>query len=87
MTRNKTYKAKVGLEKNTAEVDVAYFNCKAGADGYCKHVGPVLFTILDFVENGFEEIPPNKSCTENPRSSTNHEHKSPRINAFVSVTF
>ena len=27
----------------------------------------MLYTILDFVESGFEEIPPNKSCTEKPQ--------------------
>lgn len=65
MMRNKTYRTKVRLKKNTAEVDGAYCNCKAGANGYCKHVG--AHTILDFVESGFEEIPPNKSCTEKPQ--------------------
>ena len=67
MTRKKTYRTKVRLRKNTAEVDGAYCNCKAGANGYCKHVGAVLYSILDFVESGFEEIPPNKSCTEKPQ--------------------
>ena len=67
MTRNKTYRTKVRLKKNTAEVDGAYCNCKAGANGYCKHAGAVLYTILDFVESGFQEIPPNKTCTEKPQ--------------------
>ena len=67
MTRNKTYRTKVRLKKNTAEVDGAYCNCKAGSNGYCKHVGAVLYTILDFVESGFQEIPPNKTCTEKPQ--------------------
>ena len=57
----------VRLKKNTAEVDGAYCNCKAGANGYCKHVGAVLYTILDFVESGFEEIPPNKTCAKKPQ--------------------
>ena len=67
MIRNKTYRTKVRLKKNTAKVDGAYCNCKAGANGYCKHVGAVLYTILDFVESGFQEIPPNKTCTEKPQ--------------------
>ena len=67
MTRNKTYRTKVRLKKNTAEVDGAYCNCKAGAKGYYKHVGAVLYTILEFVESGFQEIPPNKTCTEKPQ--------------------
>ena len=58
VTRNKTYRTKVRLKKNTAEVDGEYCNCKARANGYYKHVGTVLYTILDFVESGFEEIPP-----------------------------
>ena len=66
MTRNKTYRTKVRLRKNTVEVDGAYCNCKAGANGYCKHVGAVLYTIRDFVESEFEEIPPNRPCTEKP---------------------
>ena len=87
MTRNKTYRAKVRLKKNTAEVDGAYCNCKAGANGYCKHVGAVLYTILDFVESGFEEIPPNKSCTDKPQEWHKPRTQSPRMHPFVSVTF
>ena len=30
-------------------------------------VRAVLYTILDFVESGFEEILPNQSCTEKPQ--------------------
>ena len=78
MTRNKTYRTKVRLRKNTAEVDGAYCNCKAGANGYCKHVGAVLYTILDFVESGFEEIPPNKSCTEKPQEWHKPRRQNPK---------
>ena len=42
MTRNKTYRIKVRLRKNTAEVDGALCNCKAGAKSYYKHVGAVV---------------------------------------------
>lgn len=62
------------LLKKTAEVDGAHCNCKAGANGFCKHVGAVLYAILDFIESGFEEIPPNKTCTEKPQ-----EWHKPRI--------
>ena len=82
MTRNKTYGAKVRLKKNTAEVDGAYCNCKAGANGYCKHVGAVLYTILDFVESGFKEIPPNRSCTEKPQEWHKPRRQTPK-NATV----
>ena len=88
VTRNKTYRTKVRLKKNTTEVDGAYCNCKAGANGYCEHVGAVtLYTILNFVESGFEEIPPNKSCTEKPQEWHKPRTQTPRIHPFVSVTF
>ena len=87
MTRNKTYRAKVRLKKNTAEVDGAYCNCKAGANGYCKHVGAVLYTILDFVESGLRRFHPTSHVQINLRSGTNREHKPPRMHPFVSVTF
>ena len=84
MTRNKTYRTKVRLKKNTAEVDGAYCNCKAGANGYCRHVGAVLYTILDFVESGFQEIPPNKTCTEKPQEwhkpRTHHDYDADKDN-------
>ena len=83
MTRKKTYRTKVRLRKNTAEVDGAYCNCKAGANGYCKHVGAVLYSILDFVESGFEEIPPNKSCTEKPQEWHKPRGQNPDRNTTV----
>ena len=79
VTRNKTYRTKVRLKKNTTEVDGAYCNCKAGANGYCEHVGAVtLYTILNFVESGFEEIPPNKSCTEKPQERHKPRTQTPK---------
>ena len=77
-TRNKTYRAKVRLNKNAAEVDGAYCNCKAGANGYCKHVEAVLYTILDFVESDFKQIPPNKFCTEKPQEWNKPRTQTPK---------
>ena len=45
----------------------AQCTCKAGANGYCKHVGALLYTILDFSESGLKQIPLNTSCTEKPQ--------------------
>ena len=52
MTRKKTYRTKVRLRKNTAEVDGAYCNCKAGANGYCKHVAQEKVTNSHFGNYG-----------------------------------
>ena len=64
MTKNKLYRTRVSLGKETAGVRSGYCNCKAGATGRCKHVGALLFTILDFVESELNQIPPDTTCTE-----------------------
>ena len=66
MTRNKVYRTKVRQNK-TGEVMSAQCTCKAGANGYCKHVGALLYTILDFSESDLKQIPTNTSCTEKPQ--------------------
>ena len=38
----------------------------------------MLYTILDFVESGFEEIPPNKSCTEKPQEWHKPRRQNPK---------
>jgi len=43
---NKTCATKVRLKRHTAEVDGAYWNCKAGANGWCKYVGAVICTLF-----------------------------------------
>ena len=58
MTRNKMYRTKVTQNK-TGEVVSAQCTCKAGANGYCKHVGALLYVMLDFSESGLGQIPPN----------------------------
>ena len=45
----------------------AQCTCKAGANGYCKHVGALLYAILDFTESDLKQILPNTSCTEKPQ--------------------
>jgi len=67
MTRNKLYRTKVCLSKQTAQVKSANCNCKAGANGLCKHVGALLYKLLDFTESEVDKIPPDLTCTEKPQ--------------------
>ena len=46
MTRNKMYRTKVRQNK-TGEVVAAQCTCKAGANGYCKLAGALLYAILE----------------------------------------
>ena len=82
VTRNKMYRTKVRQNK-TGEVVSAQCTCKAGANGYCKHVGALLYAILDFSESGLGQIPPNTSCTERPQQW----HKPPQRTSNVPVLF
>ena len=66
MTRNKVYRTKVRQNK-MGEVMSTQCTCKAGANGYSKHVGALLYAILDFTESDLKQIPPNTSCTEKPQ--------------------
>lgn len=67
MTRNKLYRTRVSLSKQTAQVKSGACNCKAGANGRCKHIGALLYKILDFTESEVNEIPPDLTCTERPQ--------------------
>ena len=67
MTRNKLYRTRVSLSKQTAQVKSGACNCKAGANGWCKHIGALLYKILDFTESEVNEIPPDLTCTERPQ--------------------
>ena len=60
MTRNKMYRTKV-RQKKTGEVVAAQCTCKAGANGYCKLAGALLYAILEFSESGLGQIPPNET--------------------------
>ena len=67
MTKNKLDRARVCLNKKTGGVRTGQWNCKAGAAGRCKHVGGLLFKILDFVEGELHVIPPDTTWTERPQ--------------------
>lgn len=42
-------------------------NCKAGAQGRCKHVGATLYQLNDYKESNMASIPEELACTERPR--------------------
>ena len=44
MTRNKQYRTRVSLSKQTAQVKFGACNCKARANGRCKHIGAFFRT-------------------------------------------
>ena len=44
MTRNKLYRTRVSLSKQTAQVKSGACNCKAGANDRCKHIGALSCT-------------------------------------------
>lgn len=67
MTRNKSYRTVTSLWKSTAKVRSCSCNCKAGAGGRCKHVGALLYILLDYVESELTEIPQDVSCTGKPQ--------------------
>ena len=47
--------------------------CKAGANGYCKLAGALLYAILEFSESGLGQIPPNESQSESEKDDTEEE--------------
>ena len=67
MTRNKLYRTRVSLSKETTQVKSGACKCKAGANSRCKHIGALLYKILDFTESEVNEIPPDLTCTERPQ--------------------
>ena len=72
------YSTVVSLEKHSGHVVGGKCNCKAGAGGCCKHVAALLYNILDYTELGLDEIPQDKTCTEEPQQW----HK-PKTNADI----
>ena len=48
----------------TGDVIYAVSSCKAGQGGCCKHVGGLLFKVLDFVNAGEKEISRDLTCNE-----------------------
>ena len=67
MTRKKPYRTRVSLSKQTVQVKFGACNCKAGANGRCKHIGALLYKIGDLTESKVDEIPPDLTCTVRPQ--------------------
>ena len=57
------YNVYIPLDQATGDVVCAKCNCKAGQGGCCKHVATLLYTVLDYVNMGAVEVPPDLTCT------------------------
>ncbi len=51
------YTVYVHLDQATGDAVYAKCNCNVGQGGCCKHVGALLYTLLDYVNIGATEIP------------------------------
>ena len=58
------YTVYVHLDQESGDAEYAKCNCKAGQGGCCKHVGALLYTLLDYVNMGVTEIPRDLTCTQ-----------------------
>ena len=50
------YTVHVHLDQESGDAEYAKCNCKVGQGGCCKHVGALLYTLLDYVNMGVTEI-------------------------------
>ena len=79
MTRNKQYRTRLSLSKQTAQVKLGACNCKTGANGRCTHIGALPYKIRDLTESEVDEITPDLTCTERqqqwhiPRSNSSKD--------------
>ena len=67
MTRNKQYRTRVLLSKQTAQVKLGACTCKARVNGRCKHIGALPYKIRDLTESEVDEITPDLMCPERPQ--------------------
>ena len=58
------YAVYVHLDQASGDAEYAKCNCKAGQGSCCKHVGALLYTLLDYVNMGVTEIPRDLICTQ-----------------------
>ena len=58
------YNVYVHLDQESADAVYAKCNCKAGQGGCCKHVGALLYTLLDYINMGVTQIPRDLTCTQ-----------------------
>ena len=62
--KKKMYTVYIHLNQITSKIEYAKCQCPAGAGGRCKHVAAVLFQLLDFAELDLDEVPDDKTCTQ-----------------------
>ena len=54
----------VHLCQQTEEVQYAKCSCVAGQGGCCKHVAALLYSLMDFVNLGLQNVPEELTCTQ-----------------------
>ena len=62
--KNVSYIVYVHFDQNHGYIAEAICKCKAGQGGVYKHVAALLYTMLDYLHLGLQEIPPDMTCTE-----------------------
>lgn len=63
-------------------------NCKAGAQGRCKHVGATLYQMNDYKDSNMASIPEYIACTEKPRQwGLKKQKQGTTTQSFESLTF
>ena len=58
------YNVYVHLCQQTGEVQYAKCSCVAGQGGCCKHVAALLYSLMDFVNLGLQNVPEELTCTQ-----------------------
>ena len=62
--KNIQYDDYVHLCQQTREVQDAKCSCVTGRGGYCKHVAALLYSLMDFVNLGLQNVPKELTCTQ-----------------------
>ena len=62
--KNIQYNLYIHLDQAIGDVVFAICNCKVGQVGCCKHFAALLYTVLEYVNMGAVEVPPDLTCTQ-----------------------
>ena len=62
--KNIQYDVYVHLCQQTGEVQYAQCSCMAGQSGCCKHVAALLYSLMDCVNLGLQNVPKELTCTQ-----------------------
>lgn len=74
--------------KGSGRVDKAWCGCKAGSCGVCKHVGSVLWFVLDCLREARTFVPDDISCTDKARTwSAPNENRKINKKTFADLDF